>query len=164
MGKNAFVLGKIRALRPDVVILFAAWGQHSSSWRPADPATIALQRTVHTLHDLGVTRIVLVGPAPQWEQTLPRIMINASWRDPRRELPRRTTHGLNPMIEGIDRAMEGSLSGSGAVYASAWRELCTGDGCLTHVDDRPDGLTSWDYGHLTTAGATYLAHRLPILR
>ena len=97
VASNAFVLGKIRALRPDVVILFAAWGQHSASWRPADPSTIALQRTVHTLHDLGVTRIVLVGPAPQWEQTLPRIMINASWRDPRRELPRRTTHGLNPM-------------------------------------------------------------------
>jgi hypothetical protein len=95
-------------------------------------------------------------------------MINASWRDPRRRLPQRTRHGLSPGIERIDEAMAEAMarrsSGSGAAYVSAWRELCTDDGCLTYVDDRPDGLTSWDYGHLTTAGATYLARRLPILR
>jgi len=38
--------------------------------------------------------------------------------------------------------------------------MCTSSGCLTTVNGRADGLTTWDEGHFTTQGALYLAKRL----
>ena len=38
--------------------------------------------------------------------------------------------------------------------------LCSEEGCLTHVAEGPDGIVSWDHGHLTTSGAAYVAERL----
>lgn len=35
-------------------------------------------------------------------------------------------------------------------------------GVLGRVNDEASGATTWDYGHRTTAGATYLARKLPM--
>jgi peptidoglycan/LPS O-acetylase OafA/YrhL len=152
---NAYGFRRLREIHPEVVVMFAAWAQHSTSWRADDPAMAALARTIRAVRDAGVPRVVVVGPAPAWEETLPRIVLNASVGG---ELPRRTRHGLNPVIEPIDGAMARIRD---ADYVSAWRALCDADGCLTHVEG---GLVSWDYGHLTTPGATFLAKQLPLQR
>jgi hypothetical protein len=38
--------------------------------------------------------------------------------------------------------------------------LCNSDGCLTHTPQSRAELLSWDYGHLTNAGAKLLVVRL----
>ena len=161
---NDYVLGRVRSIKPDVVILFASWRQHSTSWEHDDPVVTKLLHTVTAILDAGVRRVLVVGTAPEWRDTLPRIVLNASWRDPSHELPTRTRHGLNPLIAHVEKAMTENVATAlpdGAAYVSAWQIFCNDTGCLTHVDG---GLVAWDYAHLTTPGALYLAQRLPILR
>ena len=43
---------------------------------------------------------------------------------------------------------------------SAIDAFCDDGGCLTRVNEDPASLTAWDYGHLTTPGAAYLAGHL----
>lgn len=47
----------------------------------------------------------------------------------------------------------------GVGYFSLVHEVCNAEGCLTRVPGSTD-LFSWDYGHLTTAGAAFYAKRL----
>jgi len=49
---------------------------------------------------------------------------------------------------------------NGGEYLSARKVFCNADGCLTRIGDDPANLTTWDYGHLTTVAARYLASRL----
>ena len=47
-----------------------------------------------------------------------------------------------------------------ATYVSAIDAFCDASGCLTRTTNDPASLPTWDYGHLTTAGAHLLAERI----
>jgi hypothetical protein len=111
-----------------------------------------------------VSRILIIGPPPQWNDDLPRMLVIASRRDDLHRVPGRTSFGLDPLAHDVDEALERLFSARKDVtYFSAWKAFCTSEGCLTRVSDDPDGLTTWDYGHLTTRAAEYLVQRLPVL-
>jgi len=41
--------------------------------------------------------------------------------------------------------------------------FCNSDGCLTYLgDDIKQGVTTWDYGHLTPVASDYLARQILI--
>jgi len=102
-----------------------------------------------------------VGPAPQWTPILPRNLLNIYQRDPLHRVPERTTSGLLGTVVPADMELEKLLgSRQDVTYVSAFRMFCNEDGCLTRVNEDPEGITTWDYGHLTTAGAEYLSRRL----
>jgi hypothetical protein len=64
-------------------------------------------------------------------------------------------------VRSADSALRRELPAStGATYFSALEAMCDAAGCLTTINGRADGLTSWDDGHLTTPGAVYLAGKL----
>jgi lysophospholipase L1-like esterase len=47
-------------------------------------------------------------------------------------------------------------------FVSAFDALCNEDGCLTHTPKSKGELLTWDYGHLTVAGARFLATLLQL--
>jgi len=154
---NDRILETIRASQPDVVVLFSAWNHYE--FRPEE-----MRHTLLALQQAGVASVVLIGPAPQWQVSLPRSILEAYQRDPLHRIPERLETGLAPGIADLDASMQ-QLPTQVPIpvrYVSAWKTLCTADGCLARVGDKPESITSWDYGHLTTAGAAYLARRLPI--
>ena len=158
---NVYALRVVRQLRPQVVVLFCAWHHYRFRWGPDDPETRRLDETIAAIQGAGVDEVVVVGPAPQWHASLPRVLANLSRGDATRALPERTRFGLDPRPERSDAALEARLRGrAGVRYVSTWRVFCNEEGCLARVGE--DALTSWDYGHLTTAGAVYLARRLAI--
>ncbi len=158
VDSNALVLEKIRQTQPAVVVLFAAWAVYSTDWHKESVAGQQLLDTAAAL--AGVPRIIIVGPSPRWEKNLPRIVFEAAARDPLHRAPRRTRLWLDPSYAGIDAAFRTLLAGLPVTYFSVRDAMCDGEGCLTQVGEGADTLVSWDYGHFTTAGATYIAERL----
>ena len=159
-ASNDFVAARIRALKPDIVILFSRWSKHLSE-DPQDVRFQELRATLAKLRDWGVPRVVVMGPAPNWQNELPLDLARkAIYRDSD-IIPARTTWMLVPEVRAIDRLLERQVRDlPGVTYFSTYDALCDDSGCLTTVDGKADGLTTFDYGHLTTQGATYVAQRL----
>ncbi len=159
-ASNDFVATRIQALKPDIVILFSRWSQHLSA-NPKDPKLARLMTTLAKLKEWGIKRIIVMGPAPNWENKLPEDLARQAIHHHEDVIPTRTSLLLVPNVRPIDLLLARSLDGlPGVTYFSAYDALCDDTGCLTSVDGKADGLTSFDYGHLTLAGADYLAQKL----
>jgi peptidoglycan/LPS O-acetylase OafA/YrhL len=157
---NAFVLDTIRRTRPDIVVLFAVWNKYDS-WLPSARVPVDLGRTLSKLREAGAPRVIVIGPPPQWTINLPRNLINIY--QTLHIVPLRTRSGLDDTVASMDAELARTVeSQQYATYVSALRQFCNEQGCLTRVNEEPSGLTTWDYGHFTTAGAEYLARKLPI--
>ncbi len=142
---NAYALAAIKEHRPAVVVLAQQSRHESTDWN-------ALAKT---LLSYGVQHIVLVGPCPEWMPNLYRVMVK-DFAVPR---PRRLASHLNQEIFATDRTLKDRYAHSDVLtYVSLIDALCTKDGCETYVgnDDR-EGLTTFDYGHLSLVASTYVA-------
>jgi peptidoglycan/LPS O-acetylase OafA/YrhL len=149
---NILVMRRVQALRPEVVVVFARW----SGWSGKAIDRI-LPRTVRALRENGAQRVIVVGPAPEWDWPLPDILFGYA-REHGRLAPARMDRHLLANRRGIDADMRSALAKQGdAAYVSALDAFCDERGCLTRVGDDPAALTSWDYGHLTTPAARYLS-------
>lgn len=157
-ANNAFVLKQIARLHADTVVLFAFW-----NGRGLPPQTVALRQrdTIARLQRAGVDHIIVVGPAPQWRERLPKNLVRLYHQSPYRQPPLRTSFGAIPTAAALDEYLQKAYPPHSDVqYFSAYQTLCDPQGCLTRIGNDPDRLTSWDYGHLSTAAATFVARRL----
>lgn len=157
---NQRVLEKITALKPQVVVLFGYW-THQALVDGAETVSRRLNSTIEKLKAIGVNRIIIMGPAPQWETSLPDTLVSLQMKTALSRVPDRTTYGLDPSPVTLDRTLGLSIKRQpGVLYFSVYKALCNPEGCLTRVGNDHNSLTSWDYGHLTTAGASYVATKL----
>lgn len=153
---NEHVIQRIRASKPRTVVLFAYWNYHLE---PRSYLSIAhVRSTIATLERVGVEHVIVMGPAPRWAEFLPNLLAR---RNVKRPLPFRTQDGLAKSSARVDRVMGRALADAPhASYFSTYHALCNSDGCLALLENSPEGLTTFDYGHLTTAGSRYVAERL----
>jgi peptidoglycan/LPS O-acetylase OafA/YrhL len=131
-------------------------------WRPGDETAVA-----DTLAWLKARHIdvVLIGPAPMYEQNLPRLLALAEHLG-QPDLPaRRRLHER----DRLEPAMAGVAARAGVPYLSVMQAVCPGDVCLTRT---PEGSPmQWDEGHFSKAGSRFVGKalaaqeaRLPALR
>jgi peptidoglycan/LPS O-acetylase OafA/YrhL len=150
---NTFALEKIAELKPEVVILAQGGGHAETDWD-------ALARHVR---GLGVRRVIVVGPAPMWQPSLPEIFINRYWET----RPARIAYGLVAERETMDRQLRDRYAQSETLtYVSIMARFCDTDGCLAIVPGTdPPELTAFDAAHLTPLASRYLADQLlrPVL-
>ena len=152
---NVHVMREVRELQPDVVVLFSRW----FGWNDKAIGRI-LPRVVHSLRANGAKRVIVVGPAPEWRRALPELLFRAA-RAERRPPPVRMREHLDTDRWRIDKDMRAAIEAQGeATYVSAIDAFCDASGCLTRTTNDPASLPTWDYGHLTTAGAHLLAERV----
>ena len=152
---SVYVMHRVQELRPDVVVVFSRWYEWTD-----ETINRILPRVVHSLRANGAKHVIVVGPVPEWRPSLPEIMFRAA-RMEHRIPPMRMQDHLVASRWRIDKAMRAAIEKQGeATYVSAIDAFCDGTGCLTRVSDDPASLTTWDYGHLTTAGARRLAERI----
>ena len=156
---NAAVFAQLAQLRPTTVILFGAWTQYPNM-DAEDHVREHLLDTVSQLSALGIEHIVVMGPAPTWDEALPSNMLQFAREHDLDTFPSRTTYRLQRASLDKDAAMSSWLDGQPAAYFSVIGAMCDDLGCLTTTDGLVDGLTTFDYGHLTTPGAIYVAGRL----
>jgi hypothetical protein len=145
------------ARRPNVVILMAAWENYTDDWGPPSVYGSALISRIQELKAFGVPDVIVVGPAPVWRPELPSL-VYATWKVTG-EIPSRL---LTDQSKGdrIEAQIEAAATSLGARYFSMRRALCDASGCAVHAPDNAGELTSWDYGHLTTAGAIMVSEAL----
>jgi peptidoglycan/LPS O-acetylase OafA/YrhL len=157
---NAWVVGEIARLKPETVVLFGYWTHSLLDWS-ADGTRQLLANTIDALHRAGVAKVVVLGPAPIWTGLLPERVYEAWLHDALlHRIPDRLATGLDPSAALVESALRSDVVARNAAFFSVRGALCTDAGCLTHSPDGATHLTSWDYGHLTTDGATIVARQL----
>ena len=147
-NSNAFALKAITEARPDVVVI-AQKKEHDAT-RMHDIAA--------HLRTIGVGRVVFTGPAPHWEGDLPKIIVRRLWKD----TPERTMVGVDRTYLLNDAALKKQFPPSDEiVFVDIIGLFCNADGCLTRIGaDRKEGITTWDYGHLTPVASEFLARNV----
>jgi peptidoglycan/LPS O-acetylase OafA/YrhL len=151
---NRKVIDKLVRNKPDLLLMSSAFNKPEFNWTDAQ----MLQRfsaTLDLLHErLPATRIVIVGPVPEWEHSAQRSAYQY-W-----------THSANktaltpqrlPAIvsSGIDAGLRSITQSHGDVYISAIDILCNAEGCINRVGTAPADYITIDYGHLSPAGSRY---------
>jgi peptidoglycan/LPS O-acetylase OafA/YrhL len=159
-SSNAWVMRQIERFKPHTVVLFAVWAYYEKDWA-TDDAKRLLSATIDALGKAGVAHIVVIGQAPAWKGGLPVQMYEAWARNrPFHTVPERLATGLDPVAPIVDAKLRADFAGQRVRYFSLIDFFCDADGCLTHTPDGPTRLVTFDYGHLTTDGATLVARRL----
>lgn len=139
---NAEAMKAVRRLQPDILFLAQADGHEGS--RVIEVAAQARRA--------GARRVVLIGPAPQWQFSLPSLL---AARLPER--PNRLGYSINPHVFPTDEAAKRSTADE-LEYVSLLDRLCDADGCVARAGE---GVATMDHGHLSPSGSL-LAGRLII--
>lgn len=107
----------------------------------------------------GVRSVVLVGPAPQWLPSLPRIIVDHRWSRPEKVF---VSEGLKASILDADATLARRYAMStNLTYVSLIAGLCGAQGCRARLDaPGPYNLTSVDYGHLSPEGSLFVARTI----
>jgi peptidoglycan/LPS O-acetylase OafA/YrhL len=145
-ASNVQILKEIERTRPRRVILFAVWMRYR-------PDFAALEDTLRRLKG-AADDVILLGPFPSFSPNLPE-QAYQDWLS-RGALPDR----LIPLAQnyrGMDAALLSAAREAGATFVSLHDALCNQEDCLTHTRTGKSDLVSWDYGHLTTNGARFVA-------
>jgi len=142
---NWFAFQKIAQTRPDIVIVGQNLGHN-----PRD-----MQEVSARLLAAGVGKVVFTGPNPHWSTDLPKVVAHKLMPD----TPRRTFIGADRSVMHLDETLKSQVEQSAAVrYVSIVDYFCNGSGCLVYIgDDLKNGITSWDYGHLSPIASYHFA-------
>jgi peptidoglycan/LPS O-acetylase OafA/YrhL len=107
------------------------------------------------LKDAGVPQIIFTGPAPHWKIDLYKIVLKQLWKD----TPARTFVGVDEKVMADNQSLKKAFASQrDLIFADQMAAFCNEAGCLTRIgNDRKEGITSWDMGHLTPIASEYLA-------
>jgi peptidoglycan/LPS O-acetylase OafA/YrhL len=157
---NTHIITQIELLKPSAVILFAAWNRYQS--RDNDDAIFKqIGLTIQELKEMQNLKIIFMGPAPQWTDALPNVLVREARTTIAGAIKTRTLAKFDSKVAKFDSMLREQLQTLGeATYFSPLDAMCDKSGCLATVNGQADGLTTWDYGHLTAPGAVYLARKL----
>ena len=153
---NDYVIQKIKALRPNTVILGANWQLYDSfinvtgKRNRLDFSKLVL--TLQLLRSLGVPNIVLMGPLPLFETRQPDVGAKefvANKKD-------RTYQNFYAPSAQVNEKFRTFARDNGIGYVSPIDLLCTIDGCLISTSKSKFTPLAWDDAHLTEAGSTLL--------
>ena len=148
----------ITQLQPDIVLLSAYWLHELYDLNKLD-ATVAELRRV------GIKKIILLGPTPYWQNSLPHSIMEVWKKGPAMQKPPlRMTYGLDERLPAIDAKMQAIATRLGIAYISGYKTLCNDEGCLTRNDEDGEKVASTDYGHLTVdASQSYIKQIAPLI-
>lgn len=156
---NQAVRQQLIALKPDTVIL-AAQQWHDYDEVDRDPAAVdqLIRATLADLKSFGVRRIVVIGRAPAWRMTPPRILAQALRTQAAglgaASLPTRDSAHLWSSYADENERLRGFFTSAGAGFISPTQTLCDQNGCQLTVPGRGDPI-AFDGSHLTVGGSRY---------
>jgi len=149
---NGYTYQYIKEQKPDVIVLAALWMNYD--WK-------RIETTVNLLQKRGFTNIYLIGHVPQWNDTLPKQLYSYFKSDILKRIPERMNFGLKQHVAYLEPIISSYTHELGINYISPYDILCNKLGCLTRLGITGDSLISWDYGHLTGTGSSYLVSKFP---
>jgi len=159
---NKFVIERIEATQPDVLIIDCHW-QHDSEpiyFKGGGDFIAYLQGKIAALKFPGIKKVIVVGQMPTWKSDLPDILAR-DYVLKNKPIPVRTFAGIDPESLRMDLRMSQIAYPADIFYLSLKKGLCNENGCLTSIGPNLDtDLVVWDYGHLTRAGAIFVVETI----
>jgi len=143
---------RIRNEQPYKVVLAANWTDYD--WKRVDKTIQALQKS-------GFNSIDVIGPAPQWNDSLYKQLYLNYLDTKNSEIPYRMKFGLNENFLQIEPKLNELVAINKARYTSIVKILCNYSGCITRFGDTSDALASFDGGHFTEVASRYVVDRFP---
>lgn len=143
---NQFAMKKITELHPTTVVMAQQRDHEKTDWREIGAA----------LKAAGVRQVILLGPVPQWQPSLPIVIVNRHWHE---QQPYIEDAALDHGIMRTNGKMPALLEGSGITFISVIAQLCRAESCLARVSPAGD-LLLVDYGHLSEEGSSYVVKNL----
>ena len=145
---NLRALAAIAELKPGIVVLAQMKLHHLTDWA-------SLARRIRAA---GGQRVLLVGPTPQWQPSLPLVITTHHWN----QTITRVKTALDPTPFAIDAALQQRFKASSDVeYISIIERLCDADGCVAAL---PGGglqdLIVIDAGHLSPKGSAFVVDQI----
>lgn len=125
----------------------------------ADLTVAMLQATIKSLRADGVSRVVIIGPVPEWPLPLPQIYFrdNLLHKHLQENL---ATPDLPEQFATIDRGIRAAATEAGATYVSLRDTMCLDARCFTKVPNWPvEALVQFDEGHLTSEASEWVAEQ-----
>jgi peptidoglycan/LPS O-acetylase OafA/YrhL len=142
LERNQRILELISSVNPDVVLLHAYWD--------ANDRTEDIEPTITALRASHVPRIVIVGPVPVWDRSLPNATAAHYWRTGSL-IPERTSDFLDKPAG--DERLRRIAKDLNVEYISARDVFCDRSACLARIGM---SLVARDAVHLTDAGSELL--------
>ncbi len=151
---NKFVKEKIKELKPKKIYLQSNWHTYKK-----ENVVGNLHKTIEFIkRESPQTEIIILGSAPQWEPTLPMVMIR------RRLNANQIQYVYMPSYSELMKVDEELISlarEKNIKYISILDNFCIEKKCLATTEYNTGfWLTTWDTGHLTEAGSIFLFTKL----
>jgi peptidoglycan/LPS O-acetylase OafA/YrhL len=147
----------IKELKPDIVLLHSTWGYNYAS-------ITQLRKTIETLRQMGIMRIILIGPAPNRYYSLQSILFHQYFRINRsvKQLPLYLTDYLIPDFYEKEQKMRDVARQMRIEYISIYDEMCNSYGCLTMIHNKQGNqvITSYDGAHLSPEASIWLVQKI----
>lgn len=146
---NDHNISLIRQTKPDIVILEAAWYWSEYDWKK-------VTETISELKKVGISKIVLAGPVPNWKEKVPNAIISY-YRNFKKLPPIHTTFEVDiNEIAKFDRQLEELAREQNIIYLSIYKALCNQEGCMLRIGDDIRNISSLDYGHLSVFASEFV--------
>jgi peptidoglycan/LPS O-acetylase OafA/YrhL len=157
---NDAIIGRIRIVKPDVVVMSADWTMWDINHDPA--VDDKLQKTIELVRATGVHRVVLVGSAPFWSDRVPALLVRELRRSSSGSVPHRLSRSY--LTDHDDTLLRATAEKGGAVFFSIFDKLCDQSSCMVTTGDQWSDLLTYDSAHFTEHGSTIAAELLwPII-
>ncbi|MES2400325.1 MAG: acyltransferase family protein [Pseudomonadota bacterium] len=141
---NWFALAKIKETKPDVVIVAEHWGHGMAR----------MNEITTRLTGMGVKKVIFMGPTPEWDTDLWRIVVQKLWVT----APERTFEGLKKDVRDANAALQKDFKASSSMeLVDLFKVFCNQDGCLTRIGKDRQAITSYDTQHFSKVASDYLA-------
>jgi peptidoglycan/LPS O-acetylase OafA/YrhL len=143
---------RVVAENPKKLVLAANWTDYD--WEKVGP-------TIDRLQQAGLKSIDLVGPAPQWKDSLYKQLYFHYLKNRDPNIPYRMQFGLNANFLEIEPRLRELADKKGVRYISIVAILCNEAGCITRFGDTGDKLASFDGGHFTNYASRFVVSQFP---
>jgi peptidoglycan/LPS O-acetylase OafA/YrhL len=139
---NKTALESIQNIRPDMVVLAQKDEHDKTDW-----SEIAAR-----IRSYGVKHVVLIGPMPEWNPTLPSVIASRHWGTSDTHI---TDPALDKEIMIADRETQRSIDHDAVTFVSLIDKMCVGNSCLVRIPGDL-ALLQYDASHLTEKGSIYV--------
>jgi peptidoglycan/LPS O-acetylase OafA/YrhL len=153
---NKFVSVEIESRKPKAVLLHANWLRYKDQ-----NISVSLRSTINFIKSKSpTTEIFVLGGVPQYEPSLPTLMLN------KRLSLVNDLRVISPSYKKVllvDSLLKDISLDTHVRYFSSLDAFCSVSNCL--VTSSVEGQImpmAWDYGHLTSSGAIYLASKFKV--
>ena len=151
---NDFTIRLIEKMKPKVLIMAAMWYLVSVS------DLDNLKPTIARLKKAGVVHIILVGPVPVWDPSLPKRLLRFYMTSLPHHVPDRMSGANLSYPREFDDKLREIARSEEVEFISAIDVFCNGNECMTNVGLGPVNLVTNDSTHLTTAASSFFVSKL----